>query len=217
MYFFEAIQYPFNSKGWINKAAVAGIMLIIPLVNIFAIIMLGGYIMRLVREISDGNMELPEFDYGADFGRGLTVILYSLVYYIPMLIVSFLLGIVLGLLLGKNAQGVASILGSLVGLVFGVVLMVAWVRYALTDDTGVFMQVSRNIAIVRDNIGPIISYFINSFVYGIIAGIILVIGFLLCVIPGMIMLPMIYFGSAYLMARFAQDLNLSEGKSKNFA
>jgi len=217
MYFFDALQYPFNSKGWISKAAVAGIMLLIPFVNIFAAIMLGGYMMRLVREINSGNMELPEFDFGSDFGRGLTVILYSLIYYIPMLIISF----VLGLLLGRSGggQGIASLLGSIVGFIFGLFLMVAYARYAVTDDTGVFMQFGENVAILRDNIGAVVSYFINALLFGIIAGIVVMIGFVLCVIPGMIMLPMFYFGGAYLMARFAQDAGITgeKMKSKNFA
>ncbi len=210
MYFFEALQYPFNSKGWINKAAIAGIMLVIPLVNIFAAIMLAGYMLRLIREISDGNMELLEFDYGGDFSRGLTLILYSLIYIIPMLVVSFLLG----MLLGRSG----GLLGSIIGFFFSMLIAVVYVRYALTEDTGVFMQFGDNIAILRENLSAAISYLINSFFFGLVGGIIVMIGFVLCVIPGLILLPMLYFGSAYMLVRFGQDMGLMGGKvkAKNF-
>lgn len=210
MYFFEALQYPFNSKSWLSKAIIGAVLLFIPILGSLVI---GGYVLRLVREILDGNMELPEFDFGADFMRGLTAFLFSLVYQIPVFILSFILGLVFG----RNGSLIASLIGGIFGLVVGLVLMVGYVRYAISEDSGVFMQFSRNIGILQENIGTLISYFINALLYGLVAGILLMIGYMLCFLPGLILTPMVVFGGAYMIARLAQDLGITAygEKAKN--
>jgi hypothetical protein len=205
MYFFEALQYPFNSQGWIGKAAIGVVLMIIPIFGWFT---LGGYVLRLTREILNGNMELPDYDYGADFGRGLSLFVAALIYQIP----AFIIGFVLGALLGNGI--VSRILVWAIGYLIGLILQVAIVRYVLTEDFSVFWDLGRNFALIRDNIGAVVTYIINTILFGIVAGIILTIGFMLLVIPGLILTPLICYASAYLLARYAQELGLSVGKSK---
>lgn len=210
MYFLDAIQYPFKSQGWIGKAIIAALLLFIPIVNIFGGIMLSGYVLRLVREILGGSTELPDFDYGGDFMRGIVVVIAAIVYQIPTMIIT---AVITGAL-GRNGQIIAIIISIVLGIIVGLLLLVATVRYALTDDTNAFMQVGDNLAVIRDNMGAIINYVINGFLYGIVAGILVTIGFVLLVIPGLILTPMVMFGGAYMIARFAEEANLAGGKAK---
>jgi len=210
MYFFEALQYPFNSQGWISKAAIGVLMLIIP---IFGWFVLGGYVLRLTREILNGNMQLPDYDYGADFGRGLSAFVGTLIYQIPAMIIVFILGALLG-------QGlIPQVLSSAIGFLIGMLLQVALVRFVLTEDFSVFWDVSHNFGLIRDNISAVITYLVNTILFGIVAGIVLTIGFMLLIIPGLILTPMICYGVAYMLARYAQELGLSVGKvkEKNYA
>lgn len=208
MYFFEALQYPFNSKGWISKAAIGAVLMIIPILGWFT---LAGYMVRIIREVMDGNQELPEYDYGADFSRGLMIFLFSLAYEIPAIIIA----VILRSVMGQNVIG--QLLASVVGFVISLLITVAMIRYAQTEDTSVYLQLGENANTLTNNLGTVISYFINTLLFGVIAWIMIVIGIFLCVIPALILAPMLYFGYAYMIARFGQDLNLTEGKAKNFA
>lgn len=217
MYVFEAIQYPFKSQGWIGKAFVGALLLLIPIVNIFGAIVLAGYMMRIIREVRAGNETLPEMDFVADFMRGLVLVLGNILYQIPVFIISFLLGAVFGRSDGGLVIG--SLVSMVISVVVGAVLLVAHVRYALTEDFNAYLQVSDNIAIARDNIGALLMYVLNAIVFALVASIAVTIGLFLLIIPGLLVAAMMVFASGYMLARVSEDLGLSGGKikAKNFA
>lgn len=81
----DSIKYP--SKGW-GKVVVLGIILAIPIVNIIGI----GYFLRVMKATIAGFDDLPDFDDAWNmFVDGLKLLVVSIIYFIPIIILYVLL------------------------------------------------------------------------------------------------------------------------------
>lgn len=206
MYFFDAIKYPFNSQGVWGKIGMAFLLVIIPIVNIFGAFVLTGYGLKIMSSVMHGDENLPEFEMGADFMRGLTVFIVALIYQIPTFILSFLVG-------SMGNSGLTLILALVlvvVSIIIAFLLIVALIRYATSGDTGVFMAVGENFGYLSGNPGAAVMFIVNAILFGIVVGIIVTIGFILLVIPGIILSIASLFSAYYLYARFGMELGISE-------
>jgi hypothetical protein len=212
MYFVEAFSYLFNSQNWFGKAFIVFLLTVIPIVNILGAIVLAGYSIRIVREILAGRMEVPEFDFAEDATKGFLLTIAGIVYSIPFLLISRSVEVVQ---IGQNVSTrmtmspVVVLLLFILGIIMGMMLLIATVRYAVTDDFAVFVDLGGNFNMLRNNFGAVIMYGLNVIGFGIVGGILVVLGMVLCIIPGIVMAVSLVFGRAYLLAQFAQAIGLS--------
>lgn len=125
----SAIRYPTERDDWYIAVAIGGVLtvlafLIIPLILVY------GYLVRLMRERLAGGTEPPAFgDWGDLFVDGIQAWVIGLVYLlIPILIVVATIGgTVLSVMLGGESVGIGTILGMLGGLfVAGILALVFW-------------------------------------------------------------------------------------------
>ncbi len=211
MYFMDAIQYPFKSQGIWGKLAIVVLLLLIPIVSIFGAFVVLGYGMKIIRSVMEGETELPEFEFGADFGRGLMVMLLTLVYTLPLVIVSFILT---GMMQNGGVLGILALLLYIVlSIVVGVMAMIATVRYAISEDSSAFFDFAGNFDLAQKNVGTLVMFYINFIIFAVIMGILMTIGFMLLFVPGLIVMGVAMFANFYLYARLGLELGL-EGKRK---
>lgn len=85
----RSITYLFQDPHWIKKVAIGGLLVFVP---IFGWFVLGGYFMRLVRQIVEGTeLPLPKWDdFGRDFVRGFKVCVVSVVWAFPVWVLQIL-------------------------------------------------------------------------------------------------------------------------------
>jgi hypothetical protein len=209
VYFTDAISYPFNSKSRVGKAFIAFLLSVIPLVNILGAIVLSGYTLRAAREVLSGNPDLPEFDFAEDITKGFMLLITSIVYGIPMMFLSSQFRQTANGRLVVTMSGPMIILVFLIGIVSGLFLLIATARYIVTDDFEVFVDFSGNFALMSRNFGSILMYGINLLLFGLAGGLLVLLGFVLCIIPGIVVGVMLTFGRAYLLARFVDSIGLS--------
>jgi hypothetical protein len=218
MYFLDAISYPFKSTSWAGKAFIAFLLTCIPIVNIFGAIVLSGYAVRAAREILSGRTELPEFDFGEDITKGFILLITSIVYGIPGLILSNQLQrsivVVGGRATMTNISGGMVILLVILSIITSLFLLIAIARYIVTDDFGVFVDLGGNFNLLSRNLGTILMYGINVVLFGIVGLVLVMVGLVACIIPGIVVGIMLSFGRAYLLARFVEDLGLSLNQEK---
>jgi hypothetical protein len=210
----KAFGFVFEDENWIVKVLVgAGIFvvglllswLVIPLVVAFAI--LGGYQVEIVRRVIRGDMDaLPEWDnWGQLIADGLKVIVISIVYALPAIIVGLCLGVPAGIL-SEDAPGLSSALslfGSCVGILWGIVVAIllpaAVAFFVDKDDMAAAFQFGEILAFVRDNL----STYLVTFVMYVVAQIIGSLGSVVCGIGVFVTLPYSYmvighlYGQAY--------------------
>lgn len=215
MYFIDAIQYPFQSEGYWGKLVtliLLGIGMAIPIVNIFVAFILSGYAIRIIRSVGNGERNLPEFDFGGDLSSGFTVFLGILVYMIPAILLSGVISLVANAIANGNMNNIIFLLlmliSILISFLWGLSATVAIIRYSESKQFNVFLEYQKNIQIALSNPGAFIAYFINTLLLGIVMGILISIGFVLLIIPGLIMSVSTFFMNAYVMARYGKDANL---------
>ncbi len=215
MYFLESLQYPFRGQGVFGKIVTAGLLMIIPLVNFFGAFVLLGYGVKIIANVLAGDENLPEFDIMQDFGRGIMAFLAALIYMIPIIIVYAILAVLFG-----DGRGGMSSIGVILSLLtiplsfaLGLAVMVALSRFAVEGESGVLFAFTENFQLAFGNLGAGLEYFVNAILFGIILGILVGIGFLLLVIPGLVIAIAGQFAQYHLVAQYASRLGIG-GKSK---
>ncbi len=120
----KAFSFQFEDKRWLNKLGLAVLITLVPVLN-FAF---SGYVLDLLRNVSRKVDEpLPEWDdLGRKFIQGWILVLASLIYALPILIVICLpLSLVtVGRVLSGNAnlQNSANSIGTAGGVLFSCLL-----------------------------------------------------------------------------------------------
>lgn len=211
MYFIDAITYPFTGQRSISVLAIFTVMFIIPFVNIVGLIIALGYASRLIPLIYQGIKDKPEIEFGSDFGRGIMLIIASIVYNIVPTIIN----------VGVNATDdlVIICIGSLLGLVLSIVLgfgfAVAFIRYSLEDgDSSVLFDFGTNLLMPWQNIGATIMLIINGILFYIGALFIILFGFLLLVCPGILAAVGLFLAGSYgyINAQYGLALGIQPSK-----
>jgi hypothetical protein len=183
MDFGKSFTYMFDDQDWLKKLAIGGLLAllsIIPIVHIFTWLVLGGYYVRTIRNVSTGkSLPLPEWDdWGGDWVKGLLLALAVAIYGIPF-------GILIGLGGGigslmqqssSDAQGLASVcvaglscLSALWGLLVAIFLPAATINYALHGDFASFFRFGQIWDFIRRNAGNYIIALLLSIVAALVA------------------------------------------------
>lgn len=208
----EAFQFPFQDKDWITKLAITFILLFIPILGWFAI---GGYAVRLIRNVLTGVDELPDYDdMVGDFSRGLAAFLGGLIYNIPSILLSCCSGT-----MGDNAAGtmMSCFVGSIqfvYGLAIGPFVMAAVARYALNEDFGAFLDFGGRFDDVTSHVNDAVVLWISLFVLHVAMAIIVPVGIVLCCIPGLFAIAAGILMDAHLTAQWGRILGVGGPKAK---
>jgi hypothetical protein len=148
----RSFTYMFKQPGGVGKLVVAGLLLFIPILG-WAVV--AGYLVRTLRQVSQGDEQLPAWDDFGDFlVKGLLVWVASFIYSVP------------GIALGQVDGGGLSFLWS---LVVWFALPAAVTHYALTDDFGAFFQFERIWKYIQENLNNYILAVVLALVAGLIA------------------------------------------------
>jgi len=214
MYFIESLQYPFRGQGAFGKIVTAGLLMFIPLVNFFGIFVIAGYGIKIIGHVLAGDRDLPEFDIMQDFGRGLLAMVAGFLYALPLILVFAVFGVLFG---SDGTMGAGGFLITIISIPFSFVLslvvVVAFSRYAISEETGMLFDFGGNFRLATSNLSAGLEFFVNAFVYGLVAGILIGLGFMLLVIPGLVLMIAIQFGQYHMYAMYAQRVGIG-GKSK---
>lgn len=210
MYFLESLQYPFRGQGAFGKIVTAGLLTLIPLVNIFGAFVVMGYGIKIIGSSLAGDENLPEFDIMQDFGRGLMAFVAAIIYMIPVIIIY----VILGVLFGDGRGGMSSI-GIILSLLtiplsfaLSLAVIVAYSRFAVDGESGVLFAFTENFQLAFGNLGAGLEFFVNAFLFGIILGILVGIGFMLLIIPGLVIAIAGQFAQYHLVAQYASRLGI---------
>ncbi len=125
----SAIRYPSTREDWYIVIAIGGVLTLLSFL-ILPLILVYGYLVRLIRERLTGATEPPPFEDWTDlFVDGIQAWVIGLVYLlIPLLIVVATVGgTFLSVIMGGETVGIGTILGMFGGLfVAGVLALVFW-------------------------------------------------------------------------------------------
>jgi hypothetical protein len=187
----KSFTFMFDDDKWVQKLAIGGLLIlvsIIPLVNIFTLLVVTGYTLRLLKNTADGQkMPLPDWDdWGGDWIKGLMIILASLIYSAPIWLVSGF-----SALLGQFADSprsggeIAAVciaglscLSVLWGLAVAVVLPAAIIKYAREGEFGSFFKFGAIFKFIGDNL----SNYIVAILLGVVAQFVAGFGVIACII-----------------------------------
>lgn len=223
MYAMEAIRAPFQGAKWLEKLVI---LLILGIVPIIGGLIIGGYGLRVIRHALNDEEGLPMLDdLGGDLIRGVKVFVVSFIYGIPLMILSGLFMVLVfptEVTFGYGeptmptfgaSQMLALLLFMLLSIIFGLVVTAAVVLLAQREEISDALQVGRIVGAVVSNPVAAVMLFVNAIVFGVITGIIVAIGMLLLVIPGMLAGVGLAISQYIIYARYTQSLGLL-GKPK---
>jgi hypothetical protein len=87
----KSILYPYNDPRWLKKLWVLPLVTLIPVVGIISLILLKGWRFAMVKNLSEGNENLPDLDFGLMIKNGA-------ILWMVMLSYALLPSIILGLM-----------------------------------------------------------------------------------------------------------------------
>ncbi len=226
MDFGKSFTFMFEDPNWVAKLAIGGAILLvgtlffwllfIPIIVASAIIL--GYMVLTLRNVAEGSATpLPEWnDFGNLTVKGLYVIVGSIIWLLPVIILGCCLGLVnaaLGNISAGSSQGSSgaqslaalvsvclSCLVSIISFVLGVTLYAPITRYALSNQLSVFWDVRGNANFIQQNLGNYIIALLLSIVASIVAGF----GIIACVIGAFFTQFWAYLVTAHLYGQVAR-------------
>jgi hypothetical protein len=213
----DSIKYP--SSDWV-KVLILGII-IIASVLIVPILLVYGYMFRIIKSTLAGLDELPEFDeIGEMFVDGLKILVVAIVYAIPVYIIAAIVGLLMGSSMTATtttldptmiwALLIGNIIFVIVSLIIGLVEIIAIANMAYYNgELGAafrFSEILNHIA--RIGWGK---YIVTYIVIAIVAIIGFLIGMLtLFILIGIILIPLVIapyiaiFGARAIALLFAE-------------
>ncbi len=214
MDFKRGLSFMTQDPQWIAKVVIGTLVSLVPILNFAAI----GYTMDVVRNVYGGReVPLPEWDrFGDKFVRGLIAVVIQFLWALPLfvLLCPFYAVLFATLPASPEAQdpNVATVLGiACLGLLMGIIsllltpfIMVAQVRYAVTNSFGealpvpVWQELRRNI---RPWLLIMLFFFVVGIVMALIVGVVIVCTFGL---GGVLVIPFAFYMqlvAAYLYAQ----------------
>jgi hypothetical protein len=164
-----AIQYPLiGENGTLVKLLIGGVLTLVPVIGSW---MVAGYALRAFKRVLRGDYALPEWDdFAGDFVNGLIVTIGLFVF---------------GLLMAVSMALVVTIP---VVIFFGFP-MTAYIvaRYAATDDLTSFVDIIGAYRAVFFRFGDAVLMMVGSLFVAIVMGILVGIGSIFLLIPGLMM------------------------------
>jgi hypothetical protein len=208
-------SFPFQDKDWFKKLAIAGLILLIPIVGLIYLL---GWGLEITRQLIFGEpVVIPENDLGKFLGRGLKAFVISLVFSIPSMI--FQLPSSILNVAAQNASsddgsgakfgGMAAIaicsgfLGAIYGLFLAFVMPAAYALFLKNnEEIGAGFRFGEIFGLIKK--APVA--YLLAVVGGLIAGLISSLGVIACVVGLLITIPYSvlimshFYGQAYLEA-----------------
>ncbi len=211
MDFGKAFTFPFDDQDWMKKLGIAALLLLIPIAGF---ILVGGWMLELMRRVIQGDgRPMPDWDdFGGYFMKGLQVMVVGIVYGLPAILVNICQqAVTFGLNSGDlgsdetmaTALMVLSVCFGCFSFIYSILMLIvlpaALGKLATTGQIGAAFRFSEVIGMVRATPGPFIMAMLGSFVAGIVA----MLGVILCVIGMLATMAYAYaiqghlFGQAY--------------------
>lgn len=198
MDFGRAFSYVFEDPEWLKKVAIAGLVMLIPIIGQIVVL---GWVLNITKRIMDGRTDLlPDVDFGADLGRGFMAFVIGFVYSLPITLISSFTGIVNSIISSNvdsnSILAVVIILFSCLGLfsfLYGIVIALAlpaaYTLYLEQGSLGAAFNLSKVFGMVKSNLGAYFIVVLGSIATGFVASL----GVIACIIG-------VIFTSAYAMA-----------------
>lgn len=183
----ETIKAPFK-QNWFLKSIGGGILLLIPILNIFIL----GFAIKYVKNVSNKNNIIPSIT-DSTFLIGVKYSLGSLLLTLPLLLLNAF-GAVTMLNQQANGGGAATIISgisALAGLAIAILTPALTMNFSNTEKVSSMIDFNAGIEIIKRDIGSYASMFVYVILICIIYGIIETICFI--TIVGIILLPSIIF------------------------
>lgn len=212
----EALRYPFQDPAWLSKAAVAGLMMLVPVVGPFLLL---GWKVEVYERARRGEAELPGISFGPQLGAGFKVFLglFSSIFLVVLAIGAMHaailgagagVGYLLQTLTGAEAAmglslGVAYLITGLVHLllIFGLNgLMPELYRRAFTGETFGLINPMPSVARVKGRAGVYLVVAVGM----IVANLAGAMGMFACYLGLFVTLPLGYAASAHLIAQWTE-------------
>jgi hypothetical protein len=206
----KAFSFVFEDKEWIQKIAIAAVillvgialswLLLIPLILAFAL--LAGYTVEIIRRVLRGEAEvLPKWgNWGVLLTDGLKALVIYLVYFLPMIILSLCLGIPIGALGERSpeASSVFSAFLSCISFIYAIavtlVLPAATAKFAATNDLGAAFRFGEVFGLVRNNLSIYLITLVMAWVASLIGGL----GALVCGVGWLVTYPYAWMVTGHL-------------------
>jgi len=208
-------SFPFQDQNWFKKLAIAGLILLIPIIGVIYLL---GWGLEITRQLIFGEpVVIPENDLGKFLGRGFKAFVISLVFSIPSMIFqipSSILNVA-----AQNASsddgsgamfgGMAAIaicsgfLGAIYGLFLAFVMPAVYALFLKNnEEIGAGFRFGEIFGLIKKS--PVA--YLLAVVGGLIAGLISSLGVIACVVGLLITIPYSllimshFYGQAYLEA-----------------
>ena len=191
-----SLRYVFEDRRWVGKSLIAVLVSIVPILNLAW----QGYLIELMRNVSDRvEPELPEWDdFGKKFIDGLIILVVSLIYSLPAIILIIVIAIAAGvtdMTTGGDVEDVIygvysgfAILVSCLVMLYSILLAIylpgVMLHYAREDSFGACFQIGKIVRLITRNLGDyLIAWLVTiltAFVIGLLASIVVSILFITC-------------------------------------
>ncbi len=226
----KSFTFMFEDPQWVAKLAIGGAillagtlfswLLLITLIVAGALVL--GYSLQVTRNVAEGSaMPLPEWnDFSTLLVKGLTAIVGSIVWLLPVIILGCCVGLANATLSGaaagnsdaaRNASGVAALVSAclscllaVVSIILGITLYAPLTRFALNGQVNTFWDFTGNWRFIQLNAGnyiiAVILYAVASFVAGF--------GIIACVIGAFFTSFWAYLVGSYLFGQVARTAGM---------
>lgn len=184
----KSFTYVFDDEGWLTKVLVGGlfVFLCIFLIGIPFII---GYFLETMKNVYLGRPQpLPNWgeNLGALFTKGLKAFVGTFVWMLPIILLSCIFSFALSAMgsnLQRGQEGILiainlcfQCLTGVYSLVVGALMPAALMKFAVTEEIGVFFKPGDLIGFIRNNLGNYIIAVIVYWLAEIVGGL----GIILC-------------------------------------
>jgi hypothetical protein len=203
----KAFVFMFEDPNWVRKIvigtlmALLGIILLPILIGFIPLLILAGYILDLVRNVVNRQQyPLPEWeDWGGMLVRGIKLAVALFIWSLPAIVVAIPLTIG-GTMLGNDSSGAQAVGGLL--LTCGLCLVILWAIFVALITPGIYVrlavrgrfssafEVGALWSFTRDHIGPVIVAILLTWVAGLIASLLSMVGLVLCCVGVLITIPL---------------------------
>lgn len=173
-----AFSYVFKDPDWLKKVAIAGLVMLIPIIGQLVVL---GWALNITKRVINRDPEpLPNVDFGADLGRGFSAFIISFVYSLPITILSGIIGLVDSLVASQSSADAVTWMVTIVAVCFGlfalvyglliaVMLPAAYGNYVAKGSLGAAFNLSEVFGLVKKALGAYVIVVLGMLVVGLIA------------------------------------------------
>lgn len=182
MNFSKAFTYVFEDPDWIKKIIIMGLIILIP---VLGQIVLVGWMVDIIRKmIRQEPVTLPSLAFGDQLGDGFKMVVISLVYAAPIIVLSIIQGIISAVAGGMSSDGsmaeaggaliaIVSLCFGLIYFLYGIVLAfvmpIVYGRYAEIGTIGAGLQFGEVINMAKKVVSPLLITIVGNIAASFVA------------------------------------------------